>query len=53
MVRRFGIIKQISKAAQPLFSPVYGPFRVRVGVRDRVRDWVGSTPVPIPSRSAS
>ena len=43
------------KAAQPRFSPISGPFwvrvgvgiRVRAGVRARVRGWVESTPVPL------
>ena len=47
------------KLAQPRFSPISGPFWVRVGIRVRVRvgvgvrarGWVGSTPVPLPATS--
>ena len=38
-------MKRYRKAAQPRFSPVSGPFWVRIGVRGRVRvrdrGWVG------------
>ena len=49
---QIGIINNFPKAAQPLFSPIPGPFWVRVGVRVRVRvrvrarGWVGSTRIP-------
>ena len=48
---QIGIINKFPKAAQPRFSPISGPFWVRVGVRvrvgARVRGWVGSAPVPL------
>ena len=47
------LVNNFPKAAQSRFSPISGPFWVRVGVRVRVRarvrvrGWVGSTPVPL------
>ena len=34
-------LRNDAKSNQPRFSPVFGPFCARVGVRVRVRRWVG------------